>query len=173
MIPPILVRPVMYVSIGLAIAAAGFAVGGLYVSGKWRDAEARRATEAVKIITRQGEVTERVVTRWLERQAAGQVVTETIEREVTKYVESKPLALACLLDVRWMRLHDAAAAGQVPPPAGAADAAPGTITAAAALPVVTGNYATCGRNAERLEALQRWVRGQYETTNMEPLRWPP
>lgn len=159
--------------VGLVGVLVGFGLGGKYVYGKWLDEKAAQAVQAVKIVTRQGAVTERVLTQYRDRVQVREGATTTIEKEVTKYVESKPLALACMLDVRWMRLHDAAAAGAVPPPATAADAAPGTVTAAAALPVVTGNYATCGRNADRLDALQAWVRGQYETTNGEPLRWPP
>lgn len=171
MIPDALVRPLLYGALGLVLAGAGFTVGALYISGKWKDAEAARAVQAVKIITRQGAVTERVVTVYRDRVKLQEGVTTTIEKEVTRYVESKPLALACNLDLRWVRLHDAAAAGAVPEAAAGVDAAPGGVTAAAALPTVTANYAACGRNADRLNALQGWVRGQYEATNGEVLRW--
>jgi hypothetical protein len=145
--------------------------GNAHGTAKLTAYQGAQAIESVKVITRQGVVTERIVVEYRDRVKVREGATTTIEREVTKYVESKPLTLACNLDLRWMRLHDAAAAGTVPPPASGTDAAPGTVTAAAALPTVTANYAACGRNADRLDLLQAWVRGQYEATNGTPLRW--
>ena len=167
-IPPSIAVPLVT---GLAGCVLGMAVGAKYVYGKWIAAEASKAAEAVKIVTRQGEVTERVLVEYRERVKIREGATTTIEKEVTKYVESRPLALSCMLDRDWVRLHDAAAAGALPEAAEGPDAGPGTVSAAQALPTVTANYAACGRNADRLDALQGWVRGQYETTNGEALRW--
>lgn len=167
-IPPSIAVPAV---VGIASALVGFGLGAKYVYGKWLADKAASAAAAVKIVTRQGEVTERVVTEYETKVITREGATKTIKEEVKVYVESKPLALACNLDMRWLRLHDAAAAGAVPPAADASDAAPGPVTAAAALPTVTDNYAACGRNADRLEGLQNWVREQYETTNGQPLRW--
>jgi hypothetical protein len=169
-IPKELLLPLI---VGLVAGLAGFGLGGKYVYGKWLDERASQAAQAVQIVTRQGQATEKVVTQYRDRVKVREGATVTIEREVERYVEGKPLALACTLDMRWLRLHDAAAAGAVPPPAAGDDAAPGTVTAAAALPTVTANYAACGRTADRLTGLQAWVRGMYETTNGEPLKWPP
>jgi len=46
-----------------------------------------------------------------------------------------------------------------------ADGAAGTVTAAQALPTVTDNYAKANRNADKLEALQEWIRAQIAATN--------
>lgn len=148
-----------------AFGAAAWFNGEEHGTQKLIDYQADQATAAVRLVTRQAAITERVITKYLDRVKLIEGTTTTIEKEVTRYVESKPLALACLLDNRWLRLHDAAAAGAVPPAAGPADGAAGTVTAAAALPAITSNYAAAHRNAARLEALQGWVREQYEMTN--------
>ena len=155
-----------------AFGTVAWIKGDSHGTQKLIDYQAAQATVAVRLVTRQGAVTERVITKYLDRVKVIEGTTTTIEKEVTKYVDSKPLALACMLDNRWLRLHDAAAAGAVPPPAGSADGATGPITAAGALPTVARNYAAANRNAARLEALQGWVKEQYETTNGRPLADP-
>ena len=53
-----------------------------------------------------------------------------------------------------MRLHDAAAAGELPEPARDADAAAAGIALSAVAGTVAANYQTCHENAEQLRALQ-------------------
>jgi hypothetical protein len=154
-----------------AVGVAGWVKGNAHGTAKLDAYIGKQATESIKVITRQGEATERVVTRYVQVKGKTKVVTETIEKEVTKYVESKPLALACVLDNRWLRLHDAAATGAVPPPAAGDDAGPGGVTAAAALPGVTANYARASRNADRLAFCQDWVREQFKATNGKALEY--
>ncbi len=67
---------------------------------------------AVKIVYKQGAVTERVVIKYMKLAGATKVVTETIEKEVVKYAEAHPTALC--LDADWRRLHDSAALNKVP-----------------------------------------------------------
>jgi len=68
------------------------------------------------------------------------------------------------LDPAWRLLHDAAALNAVPGDPGTADGAGGAPPAAAALSTVTANYSACHRTADRLDALQRWVREQSAIT---------
>lgn len=147
----------------------GWVKGNQHGTLKLTEYQGAQAVATVKVIMRQGAATERVVTQYVKIKGATQVVTETIEKEVVKYAESKPLALACLLDNRWLRLHDAAALGTVPPPAAGDDGAAGGIDAAHALPSITSNYARARRNADRLTLCQDWVRQQFEATNGRPL----
>jgi len=155
-----------------AIGGYGWVKGNQHGTEKLTEYQGKQATESLKVITRQGDATERIVTKYLDRVKLVQGATTTIQTEVTKYVDSKPLALACLLDNRWVRLHDAAAAGTVPAAASAADDAAGTLSAAAALPTVTQNYAAGNRNADRLEALQVWVTEQYRASTGKTLGAP-
>lgn len=168
MIPDFLLRPALFALAALLIAGAGFTAGSLYVSGKWRQAEAERAVEAVKIVTRQGAVTQRVVVKWREREGAAKTVTETIEKEVVRYV---PSVADSMLPLGWRLLHDAGAAGAVPQAPAGADVAAPSVTASAAAATVIGNYGAAHLCRVQLEELQDWVRVMYETTNLEPLRW--
>jgi hypothetical protein len=57
-----------------------------------------------------------------------------------------------------VRLHDAAAAGELPKPARDADAAATGLALSAVAGTFSANYQTCHENAEQLRALQAWVR---------------
>ncbi len=149
----------------LALLLIGRQWGASGVYEDWIEANSKSAGAAVKIIQTQDVVTERVVTQFRDRIVQRTGVTTTIEKEVTRYVEGKPLALACMLDTRWVQLHDAAAAGTVPPPAAGTDGVPAGITAAEALPTITGNYGTAHKIRDQLIALQTWVREQFKVTN--------
>jgi hypothetical protein len=95
--------------------------------------------------------------RYVKVKAASVVVERAVETEVIRYVEKNP---GLCLDAEWSRLHDEST-GAVPGAAAGADgegrAAP---TAAVALATVTGNNARCIRTADKLDALQDWVREQ-------------
>lgn len=161
----ILARLVIIGVVLIAFFGVGWVKGNQHGTQKLTDYQGAQAAAAIKIVTRQGEATERVVTKYVAVAGKTKVITDTIEKEVVKYVDSKPLALACMLDDRWVQLHDAAAAGTVPPPAGATDGGPGSVTAAEAIPTITGNYRAAGRNKDKLEALQEWIREQIKITN--------
>jgi len=153
------------VGIALAVAAAtGWVKGNAHGTQKLIDYQAAQTVQAARIIVRQSEATERVVTKYRDRVSVIEGATTTIEKEVVRYVDSKPLALACMLDNRWVRLHDSAALA-VPAPAERADDAAGALAAAQALPTITRNYAAANRNAARLESLQEWIRAQIKATN--------
>lgn len=130
-----------------------------YTRGELKLAEykADQAKAAVVIVTKQGKVTERVVTKYVKVKQATQVVANGIKNEVIRYVETHP---GSCLDRQWGRLHDGAALGTIPIPASFADGAAGAPTASAAIETITDNYGACHRNAERLGALQEWVREQ-------------
>ena len=155
----------------LAVAAGtfGWVKGNDHGTQKLLDYQAKQAEASIKVIVKQGAATERVVVKYRDRIKMVEGVTTTIEKEVTKYVDSKPLALACYLDNRWVRLHNAAAINAVPPPAGPIDDTPGAFSTTDAIQTVTGNYAAGNRNADRLEALQGWVREQFKATNGKAL----
>lgn len=152
-------------ALGVALVVFGWIKGNEHGTQKLADYQGRQAAASAKVITRQGKATERVVKRYVKVKGETEVVTKTVKEEVTKYVESKPLALACALDNRWLRLHDAAAIGAVPPTPAADDGASGAVTAAAALPGITDNYARAHRNEDKLTFCQNWVREQFKASN--------
>jgi hypothetical protein len=148
----------------LAAGVLAGAAGWGYMKGVERlyEYQGKQATQAVKIVVKQGEVTERVITRYVKVKGDTRTVTQTVEKEVIKYVDTNP---GHCLDSTWGLLHDAAAANTVSTPPGRADGAGGTPTAAEALQAVTDSYAGCHRTADRLDALQAWV---LEQAKVEP-----
>ena len=64
---------------------------------------------------------------------------------------------ACTINRGFVRLHDAAATGELPEPARDADAAAADIALSAVAGTLAANYQTCHENAEQLRALQAWV----------------
>lgn len=155
------IRIAVYASLALAIV--GLIWGHGYHKGSQRlfDYQVQQAQEAVKVVVKQGEVTERVVTRYVKVKGDTQDVTRTIEKEVVRYAANNS---SYCLDADWGRLHDGAALNAVPQAAGPPDGPRGAPTAAGALEAVTESYAACHRTADRLDALQHWVREQHRVT---------
>lgn len=152
-----LLNPWLLLVIASALGLAwfkGYQVG----AEKLETYRAEQFAAATKINTQRAAVTERVVTQYIKVAGKTRTVTEYVDREVIKYADSNP---GVCLDGAWRVLHDAAADNTVPDPAripyGAAGAPP---AAAEALDTVTANYARHNRVADRLEALQGWVREQ-------------
>lgn len=89
----------------------------------------------------------------IERKRANRVVTE----RVIEYVQSD-VAGQCDLPNEWVRVHDAAAGGvSSVDTAAAPDDGAATITDAAAIVTIAGNYELCRDTRAQLIALQRWV----------------
>lgn len=99
-----------------------------------------------------------MVTRYIKVKGDTEVVTQTITKEVVRYAEANP---GYCLDAGWRLLHDNAARNAIPDPGVKPDGEGGAPTAATAIQTVTGNYAACNRTADRLDALQAWVREQW------------
>ena len=117
-----------------AIGAYGWVKGNEHGTQKLIDYQGAQAVASIKVIARQGAVTERVVKEYVKVKGKTETVTKTVKEEVKIYVDSKPLALACYLDNRWLRLHDAAAVGALPPPRQLDDGETGTPSAAGLKP---------------------------------------
>jgi hypothetical protein len=102
----------------------------------------------------QAKVTERVVTKYVDRVKVVAGRTQTIIKEVPIYVPADSPNLPAGFRV----LHDAAAQGVIPDPARIADAAP--VPAQDAAETIAGNYGVCWETAEQVRALQDWIREQ-------------
>ena len=151
---------VMWLALAVLVAAAtgwGWVKGAASVQAEWDAERAAQTMTILRVQVKQAEVTERVVTQYVDRVRVVREQADTIIREVPVYVPQ-----SCDADGRlpagWRVLHDAAAVG------GAADAA--TIDHAqpvapdTAATTVSRNYGTCRETAEQLTALQQWVREQ-------------
>lgn len=153
--------PLPYRLLALALLAAallgfGWVKGAAHVQARWDAATAEQSSVVARIQQRQAEATVKVVTQYVDRVRTVREAGETIIKEVPIYVTAQSDA-ACTLDHGFVRLHDAAAQGAIPDPAGPADASPAGIALSTAAATVASNYTRCRENAEQLTALQGWV----------------
>lgn len=134
--------------------------GYLLGSAKLDRYKTAQLQQATKLYMAREKVTERVVNHYIKVKGETKTVTETVEKEVIRYADSNP---GFTLDVGWRLLHDGAALNVIPSAGFLLDGKGGTAPrAAVALATVTENYAACHRTADRLDALQEWVRGQAD-----------
>lgn len=133
--------------------------GNEHGTQKLLDYQAAQAIEAVRIAKGRDTVTVKVVDNFIKVKGETKVRTEYIDREIVRYENT-----GLCLDADWRRLHDAAARNAVPDAGLKPDGERGAPTAATALKTVTANYAACHRTADRLDALQGWVRGQQSVS---------
>ncbi len=158
---PLALIPAPYRIFALLIAAAalvgfGFVKGAAYEqrAQNAREVAAERAT--TQRVLHRVRVTQEVDAKYTPQIDRIHVITETITKEIPKYVSVND----CPLSPGFRLLHDAAAQGQLPDAAGIADAA--AVPAPDIAATVTDNYGSCLENAKRLEGLQEWVRKQQE-----------
>lgn len=162
LLPTVGVRWVVGLIIIAALCAWSFFHG--YVAGRDKLDEyiGKQAEAATTIGKKQNMVTVKVLTKYVERAAATVSMQAEIAKEVQTYGDKNPDGTC--LDPEWRRLHDRSAVGEVSRSAPGTDGAGGAPSAASAIQTVSTNYATCQRTAERLDALQEWVREQAKVT---------
>lgn len=153
-------KPIAVILIIAAAFASGWIRGNNHGTAKLTDYIQKQAEEAVRIGKVRTVVTEKVVTRYLEKKAATERVIETIEKEVIRYEAAK--LDTCPLSTGAVVLHDAAAANKLPDPAKSIDGTASGLEASAIVKTSTENYATCHQTAIRLIGLQDWVKAQSQ-----------
>ena len=144
-------------ALAMALMGFGWVKGAGHVQGKWDAAVQQETLQAATTRQRQAEATVKVVTEYVDRVRVVREKGDTIIKEVPVYVPVQADA-ACTINRGFVRLHDAAAAGELPEPARDADAAPAGLALSAVAGTVATNYQTCHENAEQLRALQAWLR---------------
>lgn len=156
------VVPARYRLLSIALLAAallgfGWVKGASHVQSEWDAAISKQTLQVAVVKQRQAEATVKVITKYVDRVKIVREAGATIIKEVPVYVSPEADA-ACVLSRGFVRLHDAAAAGIVPEPTGAVDAAPAGITLSTVAGTVADNYSRCYENSAQLEAIQDWVR---------------
>jgi hypothetical protein len=147
----------------VGVFAWGWHIGTDHVQAKW---DADKKAQAVAISTvqaKQAEVTTQFVTKYVDRVQTIQGATKTIIQKVPVYVTAKADA-ACPIPNGFVRLHDAAAEDsmQFPANASSVDGQSSEVKLSDVASTIAGNYGICHANAEKLTALQDWVKGQAE-----------
>ena len=149
-------RLLALVLLAAALIGFGWIKGAGHVQAQW-DATAQQQTlQTATIRQRQAEATVKVVTQFVDRVRIVREKGDTIIKEVPVYVPVQADA-ACTINRGFVRLHDAAAAGELPEPARDADAAAAGLALSAVAGTVAANYQACHENAEQLKALQAWA----------------
>ena len=138
------------------LALASYHLGASRVQAKWDAEKSHAAIATAQTEAAQAQATTRVVTQYVDRVKTVRERGQQIVKEVPVYVQTSPDVPD--LPGGFRVLHDAAARGELPEPAGVADARP--VSAQDVAATVAGNYGTCHETAGQLTALQDWVRQQ-------------
>ena len=144
-------------ALGVALVGFGWIKGASHVQAQWDADIQQRTLQAAAIRERQAQSTVKVVTQYVDRVRVVREKGDTIIKEIPVYVPVQADA-ACSINRGFVRLHDAAAAGELPEPARDADAAAADVALSAVAGAVAANDQTCHETAEQLRALQGWVR---------------
>lgn len=150
-------------ALGVAMVGFGWIKGVSHVRAQWDAAIQQQALQTAAVRERQAQATVKVVTQYVDRVRVVREKGDTIIKEIPVYVPVQADA-ACNINRGFVRLHDAAAAGELPEPTRDADAASAGIALSAVAGTVAANYQTCHENAEQLRALQAWIRETKNST---------
>lgn len=140
-----------------ALFGLGRVTGTRQVQAQWDAATTAQQLAQAQAQTRHAETTVQVVTQYIDRIQVVREKGDTLIQEVPVYVPVQADA-ACTVHRGFVRLHDAAAAGELPTAPRDADAPTEGLALSAVAATVVTNYQTCHENAEQLKALQDWIR---------------
>lgn len=147
-----------------ALVGVGWVKGASHVQAEWDAEVVKQSLTDARVEKAQAQATVQVVTEYVDRVKIVRQAGETIIKEVPVYVPAQADA-ACVVPRGFVRLHDAAAQGVVPEPAGYSDAAPAGVALSAVAGTVAENYTACRANAEQLSALQSWILQMKESAD--------
>ena len=145
------------VLLAAALIGFGWIKGAGHVQAQWDATVQKQTLQAAAVRERQAQATVKVVTQYVDHVRVVREKGDTIIKEVPVYVPVQADA-ACTINRGFVRLHDAAAAGELPESARDADAVAAGIALSAVAGTVVANYQSCHENAEQLRALQTWIR---------------
>lgn len=144
------------VLLAAALIGFGWIKGAGHVQAQWGAAVQKQTLQTAAARERHAQATVKVVTQYVDRVRIVREKGDTLIKEVPAYVPVQADA-ACTINRGFVRLHDAAAAGELPESAGDADATAAGIALSAVAGTLAANYQTCHENAEQLKALQAWI----------------
>jgi len=156
-------RMLALAALAVALLGLGWIKGASHVQAQWDATIQRQALQTAVVKTRQAEATAKVVTEYVDRIQTVREKGGTLIKEVPVYVPVQA-DTACRINRGFVRLHDAAAANELPEAASDADAAAADLALSTVAATVADNYRICHENAEQLKALQQWT-GEIAATS--------
>ena len=160
-------RVLLLATFAATLLGFGWIKGAGHVQAQWDAAVQKHTLQAAAIRERQAQGTVKVVTQYVDRVRVVREKGDTIIKEVPVYVPVQADA-ACTINRGFVRLHDAAAAGELPEPAGDADAPAAGIALSAVAGTVAANNQTCHPcTAFKLKAL-RWFSYSNSACSQSP-----
>ena len=140
--------------------------GGYAVEMEWRDRADQLQAEIDKKDAVSVQVTEKIVTRYVDRVKIIKEKGNVIIKEVPKYITEKSDA-ECIIPQSYVVLHDSASNNEIPVTTGGIDDTPSGLKLSTTLETVVGNYNLYYETAEQLKALQNWVKEQEKIYNAQ------
>lgn len=138
--------------------------GGYAVEMEWRDRAAKLQAEIDKKDAVSAQVTEKIVTQYVNKVKIIKEKGDVVIKEVPKYITEKSDS-ECTIPNSYIVLHDSASKNEIPDPSRGIDGNPSGLKLSTTLETVVGNYILYYETAEQLKALQNWVREQEKIYN--------
>ena len=143
-----------------AVAGFSYVKGYSHAENKYELEKAKFLADSEKkyneLLIKKNKVDIQIVTEYVEKKV---YITKWRERNVG-IIDEIPTSTICDLPNGWVHIHNSSAAGLHADTSSAADGTPSGINTSEALGGVVENYGSCHENAEKLKALQKWIREQ-------------
>jgi len=154
-------KPLAVAVMVIGLVTAGFVKGKAHVQRQWDAERATLALAAANQAQQQAVATVVEVIKYVDKIKVVQGKTQTIIKEVPKYVTIQADA-DCVINAGFVRVHDYAAANTAPDGPRDTDAATTTLKLSTVAETVAENYGICGENSAQLVALQSWIKAMAE-----------
>jgi hypothetical protein len=145
-------------------------VGGVYFYGgygvemEWRNKAKELQAEIDRKDAVSAEVTEKIVTQYVDKVKIVKEKGNVIIKEIPKYI-TKESDANCVIPNSFIVLHNSASRNEIPDTSRTVDDTASTIKLSTVIETVSGNYTIYYETAEQLKALQDWVRQQEKIYN--------
>ena len=149
--------PGSYIGAAAILALSLWWFGQHYYNKGHLAAEVEAQNAAIAINTEQPKIIERLRTIYVPAEAKIKTITQTVIKEVPVYV-TKHDDSACVINNGFVRVHDAAATGELPGGPTGTDGEASPVKLSTVAETVTGNYGTCHIAMSRLTEWQDWYR---------------
>jgi len=148
----------------ILLVAGVYFYGGYGVEMEWRNKAKELQAEIDRKDAVSAEVTEKIVTQYVEKVKVVKEKGDVIIKEVPKYV-TKESDASCVIPKSFVVLHDSASRNEIPDAARPVDDSASTVKLSRVIETVAGNYTIYYETAEQLKALQDWVNQQEKIYN--------